>query len=281
MSEIVEAAGRQRTFTVVGEREERPGRALLLVFHGSKQDGAAHRRFTGRMYDELAADGQAVVVYLDGYRGNWNDAREQSYFPARVEGVDDVAFVRAVVDRLVAEWGVDRTRVFAAGYSNGGQMVLRLLHEVPDLLVGAAVVSATMPGRESFRADIAQPTVVPVPVVLAHGTKDRIVPYAGGTMSGFMRRLFKVGGTTLSAPETAAYFAQRNGISTPPSQRSSGDVERLEYIEPGRAPVTLLTVRNGGHTVPGPKRAPFLLGRTARGVSMADEVARLLTMRWP
>ncbi|WP_101523211.1 alpha/beta hydrolase family esterase [Nocardioides houyundeii] len=265
MSESIEAAGRQRTFTVVGEQEGPPGRALLLVFHGSKQDGAAHRRFTGQMYDALAADAQAVVVYLDGYQGNWNDARKQSFFPARMEGVDDVAFVRAVVDRLVAGWGVDRARIVAVGYSNGGQMVLRLLHEVPDLLAGAAVVSATMPAPGSFRTDISQPSAVPVPVVLAHGTKDRIAPFDGGTMSGLMRRVFKVGGTTLSAPETAAYFAQRNGITTPPTQRSNGDVERVEYAELDRASVTLLTVSGGGHTVPGPKRAPFLLGRTARG----------------
>jgi polyhydroxybutyrate depolymerase len=276
MSESIEAAGRQRTFTVVGERKGRPGRPLLLVLHGSKQDGAAHRRFTGRMYDELAADGQAVVAYLDGYRGNWNDAREQSFFPARLEDVDDVAFVGAVVDRLVTEWGVDPDRVVAAGYSNGGQMVLRLLHEVPGLLAGAAVVSATMPGPGSFRTDIVQPPVVAVPVVLAHGTKDRIVSFDGGPVGGFVRRIFKVGGTTLSAPETASYLAQRNGITAAPTRRSSDDVERIEYAEPGLPSVTLLTVHGGGHTVPGPKRAPFLLGRTARGASMVDEVRRLL-----
>lgn len=273
--ETIEAAGRQRTYTVVGARDGEPGRALLLVLHGSKQDGATHRRFTGGMYDALAEDG-AVVAYLDGWKGNWNDAREQASFPARTEGVDDVAFVRAVVDRLVAGWGVDRGRVVAVGYSNGGQMVLRLLHEAPDVLAGAAVVAATVPAPGSFRTDIALPPPVPVPVVLAHGTKDRIAPYEGGTMNRLMRRLFKVGGTTLSAHQTAAHLAARNGITAGPARRTTGDVDRLEYAETGRPPVTLLTVVGGGHTVPGPKRAPFLLGRTARGASMVDEVAGLL-----
>jgi polyhydroxybutyrate depolymerase len=275
MTEIIEAAGRRRTFTVVGGREGGSGRPLLLVLHGSRQDGAAHRRFTGGMYDRLAADGRAVVVYLDGHRGNWNDAREQSFFPARTENVDDVAFVRAVIDRMVEEWGVDRTRVVVVGYSNGGQMALRLLHEAPDLLAGAAIVAATMPAPGSFRTDLAQPPAVAVPVVLAHGTKDRIVPYGGGTMSRLMQALFKVGGTTLSAQATAAYLAGRNGITAPPTV-SGTEVERTTYAEPGRPPVTLLTVRGGGHTVPGPKRAPFVLGRTAREASMADEVALLL-----
>lgn len=267
------AAGPSRSW---GGRAGSPGRALLLVLHGSKQDGATHRRFTGGMYDALAEDGRAVVAYLDGWKGNWNDARAESAFPARTEGVDDVAFVHAVVDRLVAEWGVDPARAVAIGYSNGGQMVLRLLHETPDLLAGAAVVAATMPAPSSFRTDIAIPPPVAVPVVLAHGTKDRIAPYDGGTMNPLMRRLFKVGGTTLSAPATAAYLAERNGITADPTRRTTADVERLEHVEEGRPPVTLLTVVGGGHTVPGPTKAPFLLGRTARGASMADEVATLL-----
>lgn len=274
----IEAGGRRRTGIVVGERDGRPERPLLLVLHGSKQDGAAHRRFTGEMYDALAADGRAVVAYLDGHRGNWNDAREQSAFPARTEAVDDVAFVRAVVEELVASHGVDRTRVVAVGYSNGGQMVYRLLHEVPDLLAGAAVVAATLPAPGSFRTDIDRPPAVPVPLVLAHGTRDRIAPYDGGRMSALAGWIFKVGGTTLSAPATAAYFAERHGITASPARRTTGDVERLEYVEPGRPPLTLITVPGGGHTVPGPTRAPFVLGRTARDASMADEVARLLTI---
>jgi polyhydroxybutyrate depolymerase len=278
-AESIEVAGRHRTFTVVGARggstDGPPGRPLLLVLHGSKQDGAAHRRFTGRMYDALAADGRVVVAYLDGHRGNWNDAREQSFFPARVEGVDDVGFVEAVVDRLSDEWGVDRTRVVAVGYSNGGQMVMRLLHQVPGLLSGAAVVAATLPAPGSFRTDVPQPPAVPVPVVLAHGTKDRIAPYDGGTTTGLKRRFFKVGGTTLSAPQTAAHFARRNGITAAPTRTRTGDVERLVHSQPGHPPVTLLSVDGGGHTVPGPRKAPFVLGRTARSVSMADEVVRL------
>ena len=100
MRTTLSVAGRPRSFTVIGDPDGPQERALVLVFHGSKQNGEAHRRFTGRALDELAADGQAVVVYLDGYRGNWNDARAESSFPARKVQVDDVAFVRAVIDSV-------------------------------------------------------------------------------------------------------------------------------------------------------------------------------------
>ncbi|WP_300268358.1 hypothetical protein [Microbacterium sp.] len=73
----------RRTFTVLGAAaaaaEPRP---LVLVFHGSRQTADTHRRFTGNVLDPVVAVGNAVVAYLDGYKGNWNDARRESFFPA-------------------------------------------------------------------------------------------------------------------------------------------------------------------------------------------------------
>jgi len=283
----IDVDGRQRTFDVVeGTQTRTGGRALVLVFHGSRQSGAAHRRFTGQMFDTLAADHGADVAYLDGFRGNWNDARAESAFPARRADVDDVAFARRVVTDLAASHDVDPGRVHAVGYSNGGQMVLRLLHEVPGLLAGAAIVAATMPAPESFLAPTPAPAPVPVPILLVHGTDDPIVPYQGGRFSAFTRRVFKVDGTALSAPATARYLARRNGITTDPvvttlaparpAGRDRTWIEQSDYRQDGRPPVRLLTVHGGGHTVPGPGRAPFFIGRTAHGVSTADVVAEHL-----
>ncbi|WP_236791568.1 PHB depolymerase family esterase [Amycolatopsis sp. GM8] len=290
MRNTVEVGGRKRTYTVVGEQDSSPRRDLVLIFHGSKQDGETHRKFTGRSFDAMAAGGAAVVAYLDGYRGNWNDARKESFFPARLENVDDVAFTRAVIRELEASHRIDPDRVFAAGYSNGGQLVMRLMHEVPGLLAGAAVFSATMPAPESFHLPAGMPPVTPLPVLLIHGTKDPIVPYRGGTMSGWARRMFKVGGTALSMPATAEYFARRNGISATPvitrppngtGARGKTWVEQTDYREAGQPAVRLLTIHNGGHTVPGPRKAPFILGRTNQEISAASATAEFLGIATP
>jgi polyhydroxybutyrate depolymerase len=53
-------------------------------------------------------------------------------------------------------------------------------------------------------------------------------------------------------------------------------IEQSDYRQEGRPPVRLLTVHGGGHTVPGPGRAPFFIGRTARSVSTAAVVAEHL-----
>ncbi|MFI6423735.1 alpha/beta hydrolase family esterase [Promicromonospora sp. NPDC050880] len=281
-----DVGGRRRTFHVV-DGPYAPGRDLVLVLHGSRQSGAAHRRFTGHMFDTLARDRGAVVAYLDGYRGNWNDARAESAFPARLAGIDDVGFVRRVIADLVASHDVDPRRVHAVGYSNGGQMVLRLLHEAPGLLAGAAVVAATMPAPESFLAPSAELEPVPTPTLLVHGTRDPIVPYQGGRFPAFTRRVFRVDGVSLSAPGTARYLALRNGITTDPvvtrlappaSARDRTWIEQTDYREDGLPPVRLLTVHGGGHTVPGPGRAPFFIGRTARSISTADVLAEHLAI---
>lgn len=271
----IDVAGRTRNYTLV-EPDGGDYDRLLLVFHGSKQNGAAFREFTGHTFDRLPG---TAVAYLDGFRRNWNDARKESAFPARTHDVDDVAFAEAVVKRAG-----DGRETYAAGFSNGGGMVIRLLHERPDLLAGGAVIAAQQPAPENFL--VPGLPVVPKPVLLFHGTADRIVRYGGGPMAPWARFVFKAGGTMLSAPETAAYFAARNGITAPPvtvdlpsARPSRTSVSRTDHRQDGHSPVTLYTVHGGGHTVPGPKPSPALMGRTATDLNAAEAIADFFSFR--
>jgi polyhydroxybutyrate depolymerase len=276
----IDIAGRQRSYTLAEPPGAGPATGLVLVFHGSKQSGEKFRAFTGGSFDALAGAGGAVVAYLDGYKSQWNDSRAGNRFPARTENIDDVAFAEAMISELQASRRIDSPKVYAAGYSNGGSMVIRLVHQVPGLLAGAAVIAATQPVPESFLLADAPP--VPLPVMLIHGTADPMVAYEGGAMSWWVRRFFRVGGVSLSAPQTAAYFAARNAITRPPAatdlphRRESGktSVTRADYRQDGKLPVTLYTVHAGGHTIPGPRKAPFVLGRTTHDLNAAEAVGQ-------
>src|ERR1700685_2523339 len=138
----IDIAERQRSYTLAEPPGAGPGTSLVLVFHGSKQTGEKFRAFTGNSFDALASTGGAVVAYLDGYKSQWNDARAANGFAARTENVDDVAFAQA-------SHQMDSSKVYAAGFSNGGSMVIRLAHQVPGLLAGAAVIAATQPAPEN------------------------------------------------------------------------------------------------------------------------------------
>jgi polyhydroxybutyrate depolymerase len=288
--DAVTVDGRRRTFTVLGATDGPSSRRLVLVFHGSKQSAEVHRRFTSDALAPLATGERAVVAYLDGYRGNWNDARRESSFPARRQGMDDVAFARAVVERVTASHGLGGGPAVMVGYSNGGQMVLRLLHQAPDLVAAAVVVAATMPAPEHLVDGMGGAIAAPVPVAFVHGTRDRIVPFGGGAMSRWAQAFFRVGGRTLSAPDTAAYFAARHGIradpiteavAAGPGSRSRTQVVRTTYAQEGVPPVVLYAVRGGGHTVPGPRPAPRVLGRTASDVTLLELVTDALARSGP
>lgn len=261
----IDAAGRTRTYTLL--EPDGGYERLLLVFHGSTQNADRFRAFTRNDWDAVPG---TAVAYLDGYRGNWNDARKASRFPARKAGVDDVAFAEAVAGKHAGG-----RPVYAAGYSNGGGMVIRLLHERPGLIDGATIIAAQQPAPENLL--VPGLPVVPKPVLLIHGVRDRIVRYDGGEMAAWARFVFRVGGTMLSAPATAEYFARRNGITTPPvTAEVSPTLTRTDFRQEGHAPVRLFTVRDGGHTVPGPHPAPRLMGRTGTAPHTTAAMAEFL-----
>ena len=283
----IAVAGRQRSYTLAEPPGTGPATSLVLVFHGSNQTGERLRAFTGGTFDAVASTGKAVVAYLDGYKGHWNDARTASGFAARTENINDVAFTEAVISELQASHQIDRSKVYAAGFSNGGQMVIRLIHQVPGLLAGAAIISATQPAPDNFL--LAGAPTVPLPVVLIHGTRDPVVSYEGGAMSWWARQVFRVGGTSLSAPQTAAYFAARNAITQPPAatdlphRAESGKttVTRTDYRQDGKFPVVLYTVHGGGHTIPGPRSAPFIMGRTSHDLNAAEATSEFFGLTLP
>lgn len=183
--------------------------------------------------------------------------------------------MRGLIARFHDTHGSDTTRVFAAGYSNGGQMVFRLAAEMPEQFTGLAAIAATQPTPDNFACESSGR---PVPLLLMNGTRDPIVPYAGGVISLFG---FQPRGTALSAPETARHFAQINGIVAPPITRTldhheaSGDtgVTVMTYAQDTKYPVVAYTIINGGHVVPNPRyTAPRIVGRTTHDVDAPGAV---------
>lgn len=127
--------------------------------------------------------------------------------------VDDVGFLRTLIADCAARHGIATDRVYLIGFSLGGQVAIRMLHDAPESLTSVALISATLPGPGNLVVAAGRDDPVPVPVVAIHGTADPLTPYRGGHVS--LRGRFSKG-PHLSAPGTAGYFARRNGIDTEP-----------------------------------------------------------------
>lgn len=263
---VLQHGGRRRTFLVVRPGEpEAPG-PLLVVLHGSNQRGATQRRFSGRTFDALAMRTGGTVVYPDAYRLRWNDARVGLRSASRKAGIDDVGFVHALVERAVAAREADPRRVFVVGHSNGGQLAMRIAAEAPEGIAGFAVIAASRPVDEEFLALDAPAR--PVPMLFVRGTADPIAPHAGGEV----RLLGRPQGRTLSAVETARYFAGRNGIEAEPVETVGRGMRRLDFAEPPHPPVRLISVEGAGHVVPNRKTRPPFVGRSVATVDTGEEV---------
>lgn len=90
-------------------------------------------------------------------------------------GQDDVDFTDSLIAHINADFDVNMSRVYAAGYSNGGQMALYLACKRPDVFAAVAAVSAPM--HYDMFDSCASPPVKPV--LLIRGTEDPYVPYSG------------------------------------------------------------------------------------------------------
>jgi phospholipase/carboxylesterase len=89
--------------------------------------------------------------------------------------------VEALIEREVAR-GVARSRIVLAGFSQGGAIALHTGLRQPQPLAGLIALSCYLPLAESFSKEAAAASKG-VPVFLAHGTQDPVVPLARGAAS--------------------------------------------------------------------------------------------------
>jgi polyhydroxybutyrate depolymerase len=261
ISETLKSGGDLRSYWLVrpeGIEKVKPT-PLLLVLHGSAGSGEDMMTVTRRGFERLADKEKFVVVYPDALERRWNDQGGT---------VDDVGFLLAIVDKLVADGLVDKNRVYVAGISNGGMMAQRLACEQADRIAGIATVAGGLPSGLTGTCKPARA----LPVLVIHGTEDPIVPWAGGAVAGFEEF-----GKVLSARDTAGFWAANNQCGTsgviaaePDRDPQDGTRVKLEVFAscPAGAAVKLAAIEGGGHTWPGgyqylPER---FIGKTSQDV---------------
>ena len=86
-------------------------------------------------------DHRFVLVLPEGQGGSWNAGGCCGL--ARSTGIDDVSYLRAVVEQVAARPEVDPDRIFVVGESNGGMMAVAYACADSTAVAGVATVAGT------------------------------------------------------------------------------------------------------------------------------------------
>lgn len=210
---------------------------LLVALHGGQQYGDGMEQLTG--FDSLAEGDHFIVVYPNGHGQTWN-AGDCCGYP-NVSSANEVDFINALIVRLEAGGLVDRSRVYATGFSAGAAMAYTLACRLSTRIAAVAVMSGTMD------PDTCHPQM-PVAVMEIHGTADLELLYGGGGIGALTAQ------PLAATPDIIATWASLDSCPRAPATMTNGDVHTTRWSGcAGGTSVVLNTVESGDHNWYGPQ----------------------------
>ena len=186
-------------------------RALVVVLHGglgNAQRISAKQSESALNMNDLADTAGFVVVYLNGtpvtkHLGSdklgWN-AGKCCGQPAK-NSIDDVAYLQATVKEIATKYGIDQSRIYGVGHSNGAMMMQRMMCET-SLFAAAVPISGTL---ENDATDC--PLARGKRLMAIHGEDDQNVPITGGKGSK------AISGTDYASEAATAEVWRRSGAN--------------------------------------------------------------------
>jgi polyhydroxybutyrate depolymerase len=221
--------GRSLIVYVPSHLPEQGKRALVVVLHGglgNAQHIESMKSEHGLNMDAVAEKAGFIVAYLNGTpvtrffgadKLGWNAGGGCCGVPAENQ-VDDVAYIKRAVDHLVGEFGIDRSRIYGMGHSNGAMMTQRLMCET-GLYAAAVPISGPLNLTTENCAAARGKKILAI-----HGAEDENVPIAGGKgTKGISRAVFN------SQERTRLIFV--NAGATYTLQVVKGADHKIEHID--------------------------------------------------
>jgi len=246
----ITVGGKKRSYDLHLPKGRAPSEpaALVLVFHGGAGTADKAKRMSSM---ELKSDREGFIAVFPNGTGLLPDATRALTWnawwccgAAIQNQVDDVAFVRALVEDIARDYRIDRKRIYAAGLSNGGMFAYRLGCEAGDLVAAIAPVAGALNSEECESGP-------KVSVIAFHGTADRHVPFEGGPPPSPYDRHPRQDKSVQFAMDV---WKKRNACSFKPDQERQGSVVHLSYRCPDGIGLELYAIQGQGHAWPGGKK---------------------------
>jgi polyhydroxybutyrate depolymerase len=244
---IITVDGRERSYIIYlpSGYNNKGNLPCIFMFHGGGAD--AESMFSGTSFGTIAERDKIILVSPQGISNSWNDGRTTE---ANKQGVDDINFIRVLVNEVISKYPVDSKKIYATGISNGGFMCSRIGCELSDKFAAFAAVAATM--GESIPYSSCNPTNS-MPCIYIHGTADPVIPFDGG-VPPFPSTQSPI----VSHYQVISKWVANNQCDTIPQVNSLPDiandgttVQEKKYSGGKNGSVVIsYVINNGGHTWP-------------------------------
>jgi len=182
--------------------------------------------------------------------------------------VNDVGYMRDLLNYLQTNYNIDAQRVYSTGMSNGGFLSYSLACEMNDRITAIASVTGSMIQSKLTACNPQRP----VPVMEIHGNADNTVPYNGLPSATFV-----------SIPSLLNTWAGFNNCSPVPTiiqvpniNTTDGCTAERQLYSGGDKGSTVehYKINGGGHTWPG---SAFTIGITNQDFSACREIWRFFS----
>jgi polyhydroxybutyrate depolymerase len=217
-TKTMKVAGVDRTY-IVHAPSGLSNPPLVLNIHGYNMDGPTEQSYT--KMDNVADREKFIVVYPSAINKSWD-----------MSGVNDYNFLLAIIDTIDKQYKIDRNRIYACGFSQGGFMSFQLACRYSDIFAAIAPTSGNISGNCTLKR--------PMSMRLTFGTNEG---FSGGT-AAFMQNVTKWL-DLCNCPKTPV-------VTRPyPASNPNSLVTRLYYGPcDGGTEVIADSIRTGGHEWP-------------------------------
>jgi len=211
---------------------------LLFNLHGGGGTNSAWQASSDMR--PIADTSDFILVYPQA-RPDPSDGNSFNWIPKVPGTFDDVPFFSSLIDTIASNYQIDQNRIYACGYSLGGDMTFELGCKLNNRIAAIAPVARTMQSNPNSFCSPVHPTGV----LTILGTNDLVSPYNGIVFGGIEYYI--------SAAATHRYWATHNNCDTTATMSTvSPSVERYTWSTSlGCAYVEELKVIGGGHDWPG------------------------------
>ena len=150
--------GLTRSYNVYAPRNLGQNRPLLIFCHGYNQDANwmqnSEFKNDNVSMEAVCDTAKFVVVFPNGIERAWDTG-----------GSRDINFIKAIIEKMVTQYKIDRNRVYLGGFSMGGMLTYNAINKLHDQI--AAFVSCSGPQVVTPSA-----STPPVPILHIQGTAD-------------------------------------------------------------------------------------------------------------